>query len=389
LPDSSPPSAQRQRHQRTVTRRSRWGRTLGRMATVLVALSVPILLLELLFRFVGPVVPGEYQTAQLVAVSDKFGRQNMANRAGWKRSNEFSAHVRVNSKGLRGPEVPYAKPEGVARVLVVGDSFTFGAQVDEEQTMTVLLGQHLQQAVDAGSASPRQVETINAGVDGWNTVNELAWLQSEGFQYEPDVVVLMYFTGNDPGENYDTMKAAKRLGVDVDPTAAVPARELRRSLADASVLYAFLESGIIAKLVPAPAMADLTDLDENSDLNMRRSTDVDRHEDGWQLSGELLQRLREACDVQGVRLLVVGIPTVEHVSNADRPPTPIVAIADAARAPVLDLLMPFRGLPEEVRTELYFPKDRHWTPTGHEQAARLVAADLMTRGFLRPGATAR
>ena len=38
---------------------------------------------------------------------------------------EFTTQVRVNQLGIRGPEVGPVRP-GVERVLVLGDSFTFG-----------------------------------------------------------------------------------------------------------------------------------------------------------------------------------------------------------------------------------------------------------------------
>src|SRR4051794_7090983 len=83
-------------------------RTIGARVLCMVAgLLVPLLLAELFFRFAGAAAPGDYQTAELTAASDLFERQNLANRAGWKRSPEFETYVRVNSHGLRGPEIPY------------------------------------------------------------------------------------------------------------------------------------------------------------------------------------------------------------------------------------------------------------------------------------------
>ena len=46
---------------------------------------------------------------------------------------EYSASVRINSKGHRGPELG-AKAPGELRLLALGDSFTLGVQVEEEQT---------------------------------------------------------------------------------------------------------------------------------------------------------------------------------------------------------------------------------------------------------------
>ncbi len=44
--------------------------------------------------------------------------------------------VRINSLGLRGREISRRKPDGIKRVLVFGDSFTFGVGVDEEHLLT-------------------------------------------------------------------------------------------------------------------------------------------------------------------------------------------------------------------------------------------------------------
>ncbi|MGE3270676.1 MAG: SGNH/GDSL hydrolase family protein [Chloroflexota bacterium] len=356
-------------------------RVLGRLAFVLIGLVVPLVALELIFRVAGPVLPGDYQTAQIVAVSEAFGRQNMANRSGWKRSSEFSVHVQVNSKGLRGPETPYEKPAGVYRILVVGDSFTFGGQVEEEETLTARLEEQLQAALAAQGSAPFKIETINAGVDGWNTANEIAWLRTEGFRYEPDLVLLMFYAGNDPGENYDTLKAVRRLGVETDSSAHLPAREFRQWLADISRLYAYLETGVIAKLAPPPP-TDLADLSETAELNVRRSTDPGRREAGWQLSGDLVKQFGDLCEEHGVGVLLVGIPTVEHLFDLTRPPNPFQAIADAAQMPVIDLLMPFRSEPPDVQQALYFPKDHHWTPTGHQVATKYVTGDLVQRGLI-------
>src|SRR5215208_6363447 len=111
-----------------------WGRALGRIALVGLGLVVPMAALELLLAVAGPILPGDYQTAAFTASSATSGLQNRPNAAGYKHTSEFSVHVRVNSKGLRGPEVDYQKPPQAFRTLVLGDSFTFALQVDEDET---------------------------------------------------------------------------------------------------------------------------------------------------------------------------------------------------------------------------------------------------------------
>src|SRR5262245_13709473 len=97
----------------------RWSLLFARIVAVVLGIVVPVLVLEVLLRQFGAVAPGEYQTVGLNAASDLFGRQNVPNRAGWKRSSEFNVYVRVNSKGLRGPEIPYDKAPTAYRVLVL------------------------------------------------------------------------------------------------------------------------------------------------------------------------------------------------------------------------------------------------------------------------------
>jgi hypothetical protein len=143
-------------------------------------------------------------------------------------------------------------------------------------------------------------------------------------------------------------------------------------------VYTLFETGVVAKLAPPPEPADLDALP----MRARRSIDPDRKERGWEISGDLIGQMRQFSSDRDIRLVVVGIPTVEHVVEPDRPPTPIVAIARDAGADVVDLLEPFQATSSEFRATLYFPKDKHWTPAGHALAAEHVAAELVDLGYV-------
>lgn len=363
----------------------RWRTVVGRLFCILAGLLVPLLLAELFFRVGGAVAPGDYQTTELTAASDLFERQNLANRAGWKRSSEFETYVRINSHGLRGPEVPYEKPADTFRVLVVGDSFTFGAQVNEEQTFVSRLQGYLRDRVHRAGMDQSKIETINGGVDGWSTINELAWLKAEGVRYDPDLVLLMFYTGNDPGENFDRLKAVKRATGGLEDDTSTWLRDLRRTLAQSSALYSVFETGVIAKLTP---QADTGDQLDPSVIQKRRSMDPDRKARGWEMSGSLIKQMREHCADRRIGLVVVGIPTLELVENPDRDLTPIVAIGQQAGAPVFELAEPFRAAAASSTEDLYYPKDRHWTALGHDLAADVVASALVNGGFIVPRAAA-
>ena len=51
--------------------------------------------------------------------------------------------VTINSLGLRNREIAPAKPEGVTRIMMLGDSIVFGWGVAQDKTMSVVLEQDL------------------------------------------------------------------------------------------------------------------------------------------------------------------------------------------------------------------------------------------------------
>jgi GDSL-like Lipase/Acylhydrolase family len=97
-----------------------------------------------------------------------------------------------NSAGWRDVAHEIAKPAGVFRIVVIGDSVTCGS-VSLESLYTRQLERILRQT---GMKS----EIITIGVGGWSTDQELEALRLEGIRYQPDLVVIQ-FNGNDPVGN--------------------------------------------------------------------------------------------------------------------------------------------------------------------------------------------
>jgi lysophospholipase L1-like esterase len=96
--------------------------------------------------------------------------------------------VTINSAGLRDREYPQQKPPGMTRILMLGDSVTFGWGVKIEETPSKLL----EDLLNSGLASPRY-EVINSGVGNYNTAMEVAYFLDRGQALRPDIVVLNYF----------------------------------------------------------------------------------------------------------------------------------------------------------------------------------------------------
>jgi len=75
---------------------------------------------------------------------------------------ESGGEVRVNSDGLRGPDIGEKKP-GCFRVLALGDSSTYGWAVSEENAYCRQLQSILSERTG------KCVEAINAGVPGYSS----------------------------------------------------------------------------------------------------------------------------------------------------------------------------------------------------------------------------
>ena len=128
-------------------------------------------------------------------VSDPvLGQRLAANYDGWFAG--VPAHT--NALGFRDPRnYPLEKGRNTFRIVVLGDSVTFGHGARFETTYPYLLEQRLK------AWRPDVTwEVWNLGVPGYNTAQELAYLHEVGPRYQPDLVIVGFFpndfTGYEP-----------------------------------------------------------------------------------------------------------------------------------------------------------------------------------------------
>ncbi len=103
----------------------------------------------------------------------------------------------VNALGFMDKERALQKPDGVYRVLLLGDSFIDGAKVDV----------YLEQAL-AKAMPDRQFEVIPMGISGTGTLEHLMFFEKIGRQFHPDMVVDV-FVPNDFANNSNILEAIR------------------------------------------------------------------------------------------------------------------------------------------------------------------------------------
>jgi len=97
---------------------------------------------------------------------------------------------RTNQFGFNDRDYPLQKAPDTFRVLVLGDSFSWAGGHDGNYTAI------LERRLESYYGS-HKVDVINAGYSGTHTGEQLALLKKFGLQYNPDLVILGFFVGND------------------------------------------------------------------------------------------------------------------------------------------------------------------------------------------------
>jgi hypothetical protein len=105
-----------------------------------------------------------------------------------------------NEFGFNDVDYPHAKPAGTIRIVILGDSFSWAG--GDRNYVDLLRGKVKVRHPDAA------IDVINAGYPMTHTGEQLEVLEKYAFQYDPDVVVLSFFAGNDFG---DADRFRKRL----------------------------------------------------------------------------------------------------------------------------------------------------------------------------------
>ena len=120
-----------------------------------------------------------------ISADPLIGHNHRPNRHAFLMGVQFD----TNSKGLRDREFSYEKPPGKLRIMMLGDSFTVGWGAKFDETFAKRIERMY---ADRGI----QAEAINTGVGNYNTIQEVQYYLTEGYKYNPDIVVLN-FTFND------------------------------------------------------------------------------------------------------------------------------------------------------------------------------------------------
>lgn len=273
-----------------------------------------------------------------------------------------SVPVEINSVGLRGPEVGRDKPAGTYRILGLGDSFLFGVGVRDEDTCL----RRLEKALNASATTERRYEVLNAGVQGYNTRDEIVNLEHRWLEFQPDLVLIGFYL-NDAYADAAFLNMGQGQGVYLDQPEGL-ARHCR--------LYDFLQHGYRARISRQKMYEHYALFYFSQPRQFFRQAQPG--EVDWQVSAQALARAQQLSQERHFKLVLMLFPELIDL-DATYPFAAIHAVIHDAcgqlQIPLLDLLATYRG---HDATQLWVhPTDHH----PNEEAHRLAANALET--FLR------
>jgi hypothetical protein len=273
----------------------------------------------------------------------------------------------INALGYRDLERVQPKPAGVRRLVCLGDSFTWGVGVlfDDawpqrvERTLSRARGEHW--------------EAVNLAEPGMNAVEQVSRLDSEGFGYGPDVVVLGWVLND--SEDDDAAEArrardwAEQEGREPGPFEALWSR---------SALVRLVRTRVHATL------------ENRRRISGYRSMYADDYA-GWKKARQALVTMGGLCRARGVPFVVVIFPLFANPLDARYPFAEIHAkvaqAAGEAGARVVDLLPSYRKVDWRLLV-VDGAADEHPNEIAHRIAAQAIAR-AMDDVVPRPAAPTR
>jgi lysophospholipase L1-like esterase len=338
---------------------------------------------------------------------------------------EYDVAIETNESGFRDAHPPLPK---FPKMAVFGDSFIFGSGVSYQNGFTYRL-----QSVLKRNSEP--IEVWNFGVPGTGPLNAVYLWRDYARGIGARVVVIALYAGNDASDARREAREAKprfvilarakmlwhrlHASADAGKSAAGEAPGASQGwnafgLDNPATLEALLSAanqrGVPADSVRAryAAIPDSLRADalafRSNPFNLAEAVldpdglrhnlllDTPEMNEGWTAVVSALTQLKVQCDHANAQLVMVCIPAAVQVDSTywwvknlgvridgrvlthTEFQNRLAEFAQSQTIPLVDLLPLMR---EHAAEHLYYPQDGHWTPAGHDLAARAVAQRLI------------
>lgn len=138
-------------------------------------------------------------------------------------------YFHLNLDGMRDKEFKLQKPNGIKRIIGLGDSFTAGWGIKNASNL------YLKKLENFLNRNEDKFEILNFGVGGYDTNDEIMTLREKAVNYKPDIVIIGYMLN-------DFMNIDPKI--EMNPSYRLSLPIFGFWLRSSSYLYYFLESNL-------------------------------------------------------------------------------------------------------------------------------------------------
>lgn len=342
-------------------------------------------------------------------------------------SDEFDVTIQTNRYGLRGPDPVLPKPAGRTRILMMGDSFTFGFPVRDEETFSAIVERRL---TDQGLP----VDIVNGGVSGYAPTLHYVSLRDQFLEFQPDAVILWFDFGDiqeDAWFQKNVIRDASGGIVRVDPRYRDGRFDWWEWTKQHSVLAKYLDTKLlrtwakvrtlglkgyieakrrgerskvaIARLNAEKRSADLASSDRF--LLVRDSLTAEQVRPYWDVTAQYLRMIHALCRERGIPLFI-GLYPYGMIAGPDQwaegrtawgfeqgrtyePGTAVELLGGFCAKEGIRFVNTIGSFRAAAASEkLYYDWDGHFTPAGHRVLAEHLLRDPQFQAVL-PQASSR
>ncbi len=390
------------------------------IGTILIRLS----LLEIAIRIFDP--QSDLRRRDIFFRYEPFiGTEGIPNKNGIYATRSYKTTIELNNEGLRDYDHDKLNTHEKFRIIALGDSFTFGNGVNNDQIYAKVLEE-----------CNSNIETINMGGPGKNPQTSFKMYMSRGLKYEHDIVMLSLFMGRDlPTYHADENNSPPQWGFDSEGNFTLIGKMLSQAEVDkirkskaAKALSSSSKSGswrerisywFVRHIQLLTFISNYRDYfsnvikgsflytkifnineGENKGSSVvpnycmkKDSPDMDY---GWRLLSKTFETMKGYASKEGAELYVVFIPfefqssktlyerSIRKYGNdpsefdLEKPNRKLAQVCESLEIPHLDLLPAVKDAVSKGY-QLYFIRDGHLNVDGHNFTAKEIYKDLMKR----------
>ncbi|MBN1269535.1 MAG: hypothetical protein JXB04_08110 [Kiritimatiellae bacterium] len=330
------------------------------LAASLAAIGGALLLAEVMLRIAAP-----EENISPIECDPYLGWRGRPNINCIVHEPDFSIRVVHNSRGHRDRERSPEPRPGVTRVLCVGGAFTWGRGVEQEALYTSVLQGQLRRR------RPNW-QVINVGVDGYGPDACLLYLQKEGLQHRPAIVICQVarndLSTGSTARVADSIYAKPFFRLDeqerpVLQNSPVPPMTLKQKLRYRATRHSRLAYFVKQRL---QARSAAREAGQREDLGQATATATEGPDEAFRLFCALAAEMDRACRTAGARLVFLldfDFSRAEQAYWARRTAGVTVHFLPAHLARREKVT----GIPARV------PSDGRWSQAGHYWVAEYIA----------------